>query len=255
MQFELNMQFKQISFKGFNGRKEALQSIKRFAVCNPMFYRTDLLIHSYRVHWLVEALLPLAAGTFSELNPEKARTLALVHDDAEIITGDVQLYVKLKMTPKEQHQHEQNELEAIEQLSQRFPQMINGFNYQQLLLHALKKNCIEAQLVSLADKLDAFNESLHELHAGNKEFFYPVGLYTKLLHEFGIKFPMLQSLLKQNHQLLNIPQSVNREKVLEQGSFHTELSLTINSGIQPYECWKKITIEHGEKEVLLVKNE
>ncbi len=244
-----------ISFENFTGRKDALQSIKRFAMYNPMHYRTDLLMHSQRVSWIVTSLLPLVNKVFSDFDGEKARTLALVHDDAEIITGDIQLYYKLRMTPEELQQYEQNEHKAIEVLSKRYPKTINGYNYQSLLLHALHKDCIEAQLVSFADKIDAFGESLHEIHAGNNQFKQPIAVYTNILTRFMVKFPKLNPLFILDHPLLKKPLQINVSDVFKQGEPHTLQTIKENTGIPHYEFWKEITINNNASDWLVDKKE
>jgi len=86
-----------INFEGFNGRDKKLRDIIRFNMerFTPMFYRTNLLLHSQRVYLLVRDIMPVILPVYDdELNAEKALTLALIHDDAEIITGDVELYRK-----------------------------------------------------------------------------------------------------------------------------------------------------------------
>ena len=81
----------------FSDREKKLSSIIRFDMkrFDPMFYRTNLLIHSKRVYSLVKEIIPHLKSVYGdELDSEKALSLALVHDDAELVTGDVQLYDK-----------------------------------------------------------------------------------------------------------------------------------------------------------------
>lgn len=255
MQSSSVMHFNQISFDSFNGRTEALQSIKRFAMYKTMYYRTDLLMHSQRVSWIVTSLLSFATNVFSDFDGEKARTLALVHDDAEIITGDIQLYYKLRMAPHELQQYEENEHKAIEVLSKRYPKTINNYNYQSLLLHALHKDCIEAQIVSFADKIDAFGESLHEIHAGNKAFEHPIEVYTDLLTKFMLKFPILKPLFALEHPLFKKPLQLNILEIIHQGQRHTFESLQENSSIPHYEYWKQITMKNNATDWLIDKKE
>jgi len=86
-------------FDGFYGREEKLKGILRYNMerRTPMFYRTNLLLHCQRVNLLVEDILEIVSESCENFNSDKALTLALVHDDAEIVTGDVQLYYKEKM--------------------------------------------------------------------------------------------------------------------------------------------------------------
>src|SRR3989344_3516771 len=109
------MQFKPISFEGFYGREDELKKVIRYHKYVPMFYRTNLQMHSNRVLWLVEDLIPLAKKVYgSKFDIEKARTLAKVHDDAEVITGDVQLGHKLQMSSSELANVHSDEASAIE---------------------------------------------------------------------------------------------------------------------------------------------
>ena len=86
-----------------------------------MFYRTNLLLHCQRVSLLVEDILEIVSESCENFNSDKALTLALVHDDAEIVTGDVQLYYKEKMSEIELAELEKQEMMAIEHLSSIWP--------------------------------------------------------------------------------------------------------------------------------------
>ena len=111
--------FKEIDFAGFDGREEKLQKIIRYNMerRTPMHYRTNDLIHSKRVHLLVNDILPTIAPIYNNgLNPSKALTLALVHDDAEILTGDVQLYYKDRMSLEQLTELKLKEKQAIEDM-------------------------------------------------------------------------------------------------------------------------------------------
>ena len=55
----------------------------------------------------------------------------------------------------------------------------------------LHKKTIEAQFVSYADKLDAYNESLHEIFAGNISLLESVMFYAQAFANFPKKYPAL----------------------------------------------------------------
>jgi 5'-deoxynucleotidase YfbR-like HD superfamily hydrolase len=76
-------------FTDFKNREEDLRKITRYQNYSVMFYRTNLFTHSKRVAWLVQEMIPFAQATWQDFNGQKAKFLALVHDDQEIIMGDI----------------------------------------------------------------------------------------------------------------------------------------------------------------------
>jgi hypothetical protein len=140
-------------------RKEKLESIYRYHYFDTLFYRSNLWMHSHRVLWLLEELAPVAQK-YVTFDLEMARTYALVHDDAEMVTGDIQAIEKARMTKQESEELEKKELEAVEALVKDYPKEINGYSYKGLLDHAAKKDCIEAKLVSYVDNQPHTKESV-----------------------------------------------------------------------------------------------
>jgi 5'-deoxynucleotidase YfbR-like HD superfamily hydrolase len=254
----LQMEFQNISLSDFIGREDELKKIKRFLKYPTMFYRTDLVIHTERVLAIAEELLPLAIKTLDNFDPELVRVLALVHDDAEIVTGDVQLYDKLRMTSEQLAQLDKEEEKALELLAKRFPEKINGYVYKEVLKLPIKKEKVEAQFISLCDKLDAYGESFHEIYAGNRYFINPCETYVDLLMEgkFASKFPLLSPLFKEKHILLTpaFP-NYDYEKILAFGKLHTEESIEIDTGNPIYEFWKMITKKRWRISGLIVVKE
>lgn len=244
------MELKTITFPELAGRKEELERIERFNMYPVMYYRTNVFIHSQRVRWITEELVPPLKQAFNNFDAELARILALVHDDAEVITGDVQLGHKLQMSAEELAGVDRKEQEAIEILSKRFPQKINGFPYKQLLTHALKKDIIEAQAVSLADKLDAYGESMHELLAGNADFIPPCQNYTRILANFGNQFPQLRRASSGSHPLLISPLIYEFQDIALKGKPHTVEMINTSTNLPHYDFWKDLTIrKFGEQGV------
>lgn len=240
-------------FRDCTDRKEELEQIERFSMYPVMYYRTNLYIHSLRVSWFVGELIPFALQTWDNFNQSLAMTLALVHDDAEIITGDIQLGHKLKMSPEQLAEVDRQEEKAIEIISQRFPLTVNGFSYKRLLVHALRKDCLEAQMVSLADKLDAYGESLHELLAGNKDFIPPCKNYTRILRDFSNKYPSLRDLFSCNHPLLSPPKDLNYLELASGGQLHTPETIKIPTDCPQYNLWRELTVKKlGEKGIVIL---
>lgn len=233
-------------FECFYGRDDALARIKRYNMArrSPMYYRTNNLLHSRRVHLLVNDIKEVLRERYGRfINVDKTSTLSLVHDDAEIITGDIQLYHKERMTEAEKKKIEKDEADAIEVLAKRWPQEIRGFNYRALLLHALHKDCLEAQVVSFCDKVDAFCEALHEVFAGNAKFKGPAENYVKRIGEFPEKFPALTRMIGYPHPLLGLPFGLNVGEILKNRRAHTEDNLFEMTDLPQYNRWKQITIE------------
>lgn len=248
--------FDEIDFSGFAGRDEKLEKIIRYNMDRrtPMFYRTNLLIHSQRVALILADISEEVSKAYKEeFNYKKALTLALVHDDAEIVTGDIQLYHKDRMSDEELKKIHKNELKGINSLSSIWPSEINGFQYKSLLMNALNKNCLEAQIVSYCDKVDAFCECLHEVYAGNSKFTGPAKDYIDKIRGFPVKFPSLKKLLfgKLEHSLLTFPKDLDIEKILKEGKFHTIESIGKISGISHYDRWKELTIKNFGEDVLI----
>ena len=247
-----------LNFKDFNGREADLKNIYRYGPYKPMFYRTNLWIHSHRLVWFIEEITPLVKKSFPHFNASLAKTMAAIHDDFEIIMGDVQLGSKLIMSPDEKLKLKYQEREAIEKISQRFPTMINGFSYKELLLRYenFAPNDIESTIVKLVDKFDAFGEALHELFAGNALFTKgfatgipsPLPTYTQILTDFPKKVPLLNFLFKNNHPLFNIPLLLDAKQISASGKLHLPEFISFKHPYPQYHFWKEITLKYGREE-------
>jgi hypothetical protein len=241
-------------------RKEKLEKIYRYSFFDTMLYRSNLWMHTQRVLWLLEEVAPIAKKHLT-FDLEKARIYALVHDDAEMITGDIQAIVKLRMTTEETKKLEEEEMNAIENLIQNYPEKVHGYSYKELLEHATKKDCVEAQLVSYLDKLDAFCESLHEVYAGNISLLRSVVFYSMTLPLFSIKYPDLKEFLLSKESPFTYisdqisPLEIKAEKYKTFGKPHTEKTIFIDTDFPFYRKWKQIVIEKGKINWLINQKE
>ncbi len=247
--------YQNIDLVDFQGREEALEKIIRYKKYYPMFYRTNLLIHTKRVRWMLEDMMFIFKKAFPELDCEKARILAEIHDDPETITGDTLYCLKCVMSQEETKKMKEEEENAIEELAKKWPKEINGYSYKKLLLHASRKDIIETILVSFVDKIDAWCESLHELFAGNRDFHVEKGIFSPpvqgtTIAELPFKYPELQKLFKYTHPFLAIIPRISKEEILRKGKLHTFYSLQAQTGITHYDHWKYITINKGEMQGL-----
>jgi hypothetical protein len=241
------MDFIPILLDGFNGRESSLAGIKRYIhdITPTMFYRTNDLIHSRRVLWHLEEAIPDVVSVYGNtFNIDFARTLALVHDDVEILTGDAQLYDKERMSKEELDTLAREEKSAIPRMVKLYNTIANGIDYGGLLFAAKEKNCLEAQFVSFFDKFDGGGEAWHEVWAGNSLFLRPAGGndearggYVRRLNEFPSKYPAMAKFFEQFPNYL--PKPFDFRLAAEQGNPHTEKSLQENSVYPLYERWKR----------------
>lgn len=248
--------YKDIDLSNFpKEREEKLKSIYRYGGFETFFYRSNLWEHSQRVLWLLEEILPLAQKYFA-LDPEKARALSLVHDDPEMITGDISAREKANMTQAQLDQLQIEEEKAIDDLSKIYPKEVNGYSYKQLLLHGSKKDCIEARLVSYVDKIDGHCESLRDLFAGNASSLRAVFFYVNALALFYKKYPGLYDLLASKESPLTYltdvisPLYVETRRYTHLNKPHTKESILIESDFPFYNEWKKIVMKRGGDEGL-----
>ncbi len=219
-----------------------------------MMYRTNLLVHTTRVPLIVEALIPLAQTYYEEFDPNLVRLIAKYHDDPELVAlrGDVSLQLKLKMDDDEKEILRREEIEAINQIAKFYPKKVGGYNYKAILMHALHKDCPEAQLHSLADKWDGCCESLHEVFAGNLVFVEPVlnyyqGIFGKRYEKFSLIKELFIDDIAQKNSFLQFP-TFDFMDLFDSGKRkcapHTQESLSYDSKIPAYEAWKKITLSN-----------
>jgi len=240
--------------RGFpESREKELRTIKRFSMFEVFFYRSSLWHHELRVFFITQELSKLMKDV-PEYDSQKASILALVHDDAEIVTGDIQLGHKQLMNPAQLQKIDENEANAIETLSQRFPKTIGGYIYKKLLYHALRKDCVEAHLVSYADKLDAYGESLHEVFGGNISALRAVINYTKILSGFEKKYHSLKPLFAHKESpFINLDMHTDSQKI-HWGNYqylnkpHKPENIGIKTELVFYNMWKNLILNRLGKE-------
>lgn len=241
-----------IDFSAFPPEREThLKSIYRYSMFDVMYYRSNLWQHGRRVSWIVEMLEPLCVGM--NIDFEKARVLALVHDDAEMVTGDIQAGHKAKLNSKELNAIEDQEEQAAHQLSQQYPKTVHGYNYLELLVHAIHKDCIEAQLVSYADRFDAYGETWHEMYAGNFPLIWSLLLYERWTASFSQKYPALMPLLSQDSPWVirnaqQQPRKIFAADYQLLGTPHTAASIRIPTQFPYYNVWRAMVLENGGEE-------
>lgn len=242
----------------YKNREKNLEDIKRYHKFNVMFYRTNDLIHSKRVFHLLEEILPMVKSLYPDFDEKKARLIALHHDDHELILegGDIPLQYKLMMTDKESSDLQQKEILAVEMLSKSYPKKIKGYEYKQLSLHAIFKDCIEAQIVSFVDKIDGYCEAIHEILAGNVIFLEPIINYNlKTFNNLNEKYYLIRKVFELKEYWFDYGIVVDLKEFFEDGSIgtkpHTIETIKKKTIIPQYEKWKEITLKNFGIEPLI----
>ncbi len=246
--------FNDISFNGWPAeREQKLKSIWRYSMFERMYYRSNLRMHAHRMLWMIEATADLSKKIL-HVDINRVRTLALVHDDAEMITGDIQAGQKFFMSKAQLEKIDEAEEKAIDQLSQRYPKTLNGYSYKELLTDALRKDTTESQLVMYFDKLDAFCESLHELLAGNILLLRSVMFYERAMTTFPTTHPLIAELLsKKESEYFDVerresPVSVPAQRYAHLNRPHTPASIKIPSDFPFYNSWRGLVATRGGEE-------
>ncbi|MCC6848871.1 MAG: 5'-deoxynucleotidase [Deltaproteobacteria bacterium] len=128
----------------------------------------NLQEHSLQVAMLAHALAVIRNARFGgNVRPERAATLALYHDAAEVITGDVVAPIK-HFNPEIRAAHRVIEDIANERLTGMLPtELAPSFT---ALLFPEEADAEEWAIVKAADKLTAYLKCLEELRAGNDDF-------------------------------------------------------------------------------------
>jgi 5'-deoxynucleotidase len=128
----------------------------------------NLQEHSLQVAMLAHALAVIRNARFGgTLRPERAATLALYHDAAEVITGDIVAPIK-HFSPEIKNAHRAIEDVANRRLEGMLPADL-ATHFRPLLFPAAN-DAAEWAIVKSADKLSAYLKCLEELRAGNEDF-------------------------------------------------------------------------------------
>jgi 5'-deoxynucleotidase len=123
--------------------------------------------HSFHTAVLTHALCTIGREVYGkEVDTDRAVTLALFHDVAEVITGDIPTPVK-HHNPRMQSSMREMERLAGEQLLEMVPADLLTA-YRPLLTHEGDDDLQE--WVKAADKLAAYLKCAAEVAAGNREF-------------------------------------------------------------------------------------
>jgi 5'-deoxynucleotidase len=128
----------------------------------------NLQEHSLQVAMLAHALAVIRNALYGgNVRAERAATLALYHDAAEVITGDIVAPIK-HFNPEIKRAHRAIEDVANERLQGMLPPGLAASFAP--LLTPVAADAEEWAIVKAADKLTAYLKCLEELRAGNDDF-------------------------------------------------------------------------------------
>jgi 5'-deoxynucleotidase len=131
-------------------------------------YPENIQEHSLRVALFAHALAIIRNRVFGgTVNPERVATLALYHDAAEVLTGDLPAPVK-HFNPEIKAAFREIEAAADKKLFEMVPSALRD-DYRPYLLGE-PSDVGSRPLVEAADKLCAYVKCLEEIAAGNPEF-------------------------------------------------------------------------------------
>lgn len=243
-----------------SARKIELEKIERYDLFKTMYYRTNLWQHSHRVMWLVEDVLE-TKGDYLEVDHDKARVMAYIHDDPEIIITDIAGPRKDQMSKREKDEYHRAEEDAAKEIGRWFGPKICGYDYAELLLDMSRLVSPESQLVNFLDKAEAHSETMHEMFAGNYTFTFATCHTVRKLTSLKRDMPHLENFVRESKH----PFAEFEVQVPMTGQFmitkdsnspfmkpHTRDSLKDDVKFYPhYDHWRKVMQEKGGESAVL----
>jgi len=131
-------------------------------------YPENVQEHSLRVAMVAHALAVIRNRLFAgNVSAERTALLALYHDAAEVLTGDLPAPVKY-FNPEISNAYKGIEAASARRLLHMIPEALN-IDYHGLFF-AEEADREPRELVKAADKLCAYLKCLEEIGAGNQEF-------------------------------------------------------------------------------------
>ena len=139
--------------------------------------------HSLQVAMIAHALAVLARDRYGRaVEPEHVVTLAVYHDAAEVLTGDLP-------TPVKYHsEHLREAYGAVEKAaSEKLCAMLPAGEIRDAVAPVLTERGTDAmRLVKAADRLSAYVHCLEEQRAGNREFDAAAARILETIHGLGL---------------------------------------------------------------------
>lgn len=230
-----------------NTRLKSLASKTRFHRQKTMLYRSNLLLHTERVGYHVEALIPLAERVYGgRFRSNLARGISCVFDDFELDMGDYDPGERALIEEDIPGAMEQRRRAAHRYLAPKYRELFfQGIPYAVLIGAAFRRKGLEAQLVYYCDGFNGFGEALHELLAGNASFREPVSGYIKKQGDREQRYPELQELFSYDPEYFNVPKTFS-----VRGRQPTRETISTETGYHPYDLWIANILRYGEEKGL-----
>ena len=138
--------------------------------------------HSLQVAMIAHALAVLARDRYGrDVDPEHAVTLAVYHDAAEVLTGDLPTPVKYH-SGSLRDAYAEVENAALDRLTAMLPRETRGA-VEPILR---EKGTPAMRIVKAADRLSAYVHCLEEQRAGNREFDAAAESILESIHALGM---------------------------------------------------------------------
>lgn len=246
-------------------REDALKEVFRFST-HTMFYRQNLEMHKFCCKAVGKKFLNEVQkeGLFLDIKLEDLLNYLEVHDDIEIITGDLGSHLKASMSDYEKTFWKRMEYSSIIPLNMRYGDQVD-FDYIQNLIMSLEKDCTVSQLGSYIDKLVGFGlETIHEILANNQSLIKD-GVdrrYIGILTELPTKLPYMADFFEKNKNgtnfttstvLTEVSSDLSRIILNHPFSEHTIKTISNPVGIRPYDyCVKALLDEDEEKTIQIL---
>ena len=158
-----------------------LRLIRRWSLMRNTLPENDAE-HSLQVAMIAHALALYARERYGRaVNPEHVVTLAVYHDAAEVLTGDLPTPVKYHSDDL-RTAYAQVEDAAVEKLTAMLPEAL-----RREVSPCLRETDTEAaRLVKAADRISAYVHCLEEQRAGNREFDAAAERILSSIHDMAI---------------------------------------------------------------------
>ena len=129
--------------------------------------RENIAEHSAQTAQIAHALAVIKNRLFGgTLNADRITTLALYHEAAEVITGDLPTPIKY-YNPEIREAFKEIENIASEKLISMLPEELHP-DYRDIVIQP--EDTYEHALVKAADKISAYVKCIEEMRSGNREF-------------------------------------------------------------------------------------
>ena len=147
--------------------------------------------HSLQVAMIAHALAVMGRDRYGRrADPEHVVTLAVYHDAAEVLTGDLPTPVKYHSDDL-RAAYSQVEDAAVEKLTAMLPEELRGE-----IAPCLRETDTEAaRLVKAADRISAYVHCMEEQRAGNREFDAAAERILQSIHEMAL--PEVEDFLRE----------------------------------------------------------